>query len=169
MPHSRPNLKPELFEMLQRHVPIDTPIVDIGAGDGSTGVKLKHLGYSAVDAIEAHWPWIQKYKLSDIYDIVFCENAVRSGPLWATWKIGICTDMLEHLTVEDAQSMIEDMLFYRLKVFFIVPWNTPQGAYQGVEWERHRQPDLTPMVMKKRYPQLELLKDDGEKGLYLLA
>jgi hypothetical protein len=166
MPHSRPNLKPELWAELERNVQKFASIVDIGAGDGETGVALRERGYTDITAIEVHAPYIPEFDLRDKYDVVMLENA------WARrhwpWDVAIATDVLEHMTVGQAQWLIYNLKGNEVLAYFIVPWLTPQGAWRGIEWEVHHQEDLTPIVMTKRYPDLELLKDDGQKGLYVL-
>jgi hypothetical protein len=166
MPHSRPNLKPELWAELERNVPWFASIVDIGAGDGSTGEKLRELGYTETTAIEAHEPYIEEFDLFNKYGTVLCENAWHRQ-VWL-WDVAIATDVLEHMTVGQAQWLLYNLKAQGVITYVIVPWLTPQGAWRDIEWERHLQPDLTPQIMAQRYSSLELIADDGQKGLYIL-
>ena len=42
-----------------------------------------------------------------------------------------------------------------------------QGEVYGNIYEKHHQSDLTPDVMKKRYPELKFLIGDDEHGYYI--
>jgi hypothetical protein len=42
-----------------------------------------------------------------------------------------------------------------------------QGEYEGNTHETHLQPDLTPDLMKERYPDLELIYGNGQYGYYV--
>ncbi len=43
-------------------------------------------------------------------------------------------------------------------ILLVVPYLCKQGAYRGVESERHLQPDLTPEIFNKRYPGFQVLE-----------
>lgn len=76
-------------------------------------------------------------------------------------------DILEHLPTDDALEVIHNILSSKCLVTVAVPWLYEQGALEGNSYEIHRQPDLTPDVMKQRYPMLRPLKLGTSIGAYI--
>ncbi len=164
MPHSAPWLKDDLFREIAKRFDRATSIVDVGAGDGKTGEKLKEMGSSNVTAIEVWAPYVERFGLKDIYDEVLVGNAMDF--CFKDWELAILGDVLEHLTVFEAQSLLQQLALDKCACLVVVPWKLPQGAWEGNPYEEHKQPDLTPGLMLKRYPSLKLLKSHAAKGLY---
>ena len=48
-----------------------------------------------------------------------------------------------------------------------VPYQYEQGEEYGNVYEIHKQDDLTPEIVKKRYPMLKLLYGNDEYGYYV--
>ena len=72
-------------------------------------------------------------------------------------------DVLEHITKENAIPLINDISNKKIKLIVGVPHKMPQSSkfiLNEKEWdvqsEIHYQDDLTPRVMKSRYPSLEM-------------
>lgn len=66
-------------------------------------------------------------------------------------------DILEHLSVQDAQTVLKNILQHCKYVLIAVPFMFEQEPIGGNPLERHLQPDLNLSTMQTRYPQLELL------------
>ena len=66
-------------------------------------------------------------------------------------------DVLEHLTVEDAQKVLNQVLQHCKYVLVAVPFMLPQDGDDDNPFEEHKQADLNFDTMKNRYPQLHLL------------
>jgi hypothetical protein len=76
-------------------------------------------------------------------------------------------DVLEHLTVIDATTLIERIHALGKKALVAVPYMFQQGEEYGNVHETHHQPDLTVARMYQRYPTLRLLYGDLRYGYYI--
>jgi hypothetical protein len=72
-------------------------------------------------------------------------------PAFDRYDLVLMGDVLEHLSVSDAQELIGRMSNVR-EVMIAVPFEYPQGPWGGVESERHIQDDLTHDIFMQRYP-----------------
>lgn len=165
MPSSDPRGKKAVSRILRGLFAADTRILDVGAGCG-TYQKLLGDYFRHMDACEVHLPYIARYALADKYVHVFAEDIVRfSG--FERYDLVIMGDVLEHLAVNDACAVLSKIRAANAAVMVAVPFLYKQGAYRGVEWERHLQPDLTDSVFRQRYGQFERLvvcrKRSGEE------
>jgi hypothetical protein len=65
-------------------------------------------------------------------------------------------DVLEHMTKEDAQKLL-DYIYPRCKeVMIAIPYEMEQGEGYGNIYQIHHQPDLTPENFLERYPMMAL-------------
>lgn len=156
------------------HKPTDTVILDVGAGQGKYRCVLPE--YEHVDACEVWQPTIYDERLTELYAHVYDVDVVDLV-YDATWRVvpydvTIFGDVLEHLPVHEAQSVLE-LVYERCDdVIVVVPYLYEQGSEGGNEYQRHLQADLTPEIMLARYPDLQLiaLQTQGNgrpfKGLY---
>lgn len=143
-----------------------TRILDVGAGAGKYRDLLHDYPY--VDAVEAHEPYVIRYELDSRYRRVFVEDVLdMRADVFGQYDLVILGDVLEHLTVEDAQALLEMIARYRCAVLVAVPFNYEQDAVDGVGWEVHKQPDLTPELFNERYPEFECLARDEAYGVYV--
>lgn len=73
---------------------------------------------------------------------------------------------MEHLSVEDAQWLMNFLKIKGKQYLVAVPYVMEQGEYEGNVHETHLQPDLTPEIMLERYHDLELLYGNNFYGYY---
>lgn len=156
MPYSLPSGKDKVREWVLDHVPPAATALDVGAGAGAYGALLSdHL--RAIDAVEIHPPYIQRFNLNRIYRHVFLRD-VRdmTADDFAPYRFVIFGDVIEHMSTEDAQAVLlasADVEF----AIVCVPFLREQGAVDGVESERHLQPDLTHELFGQRFPGFKWL------------
>jgi hypothetical protein len=78
-------------------------------------------------------------------------------------------DVLEHMTVEDGQKVVE-YIYPRCKELLIaVPYLYVQDAMFGNEYQIHHQPDLTHEIFMQRYPGMQRIyvsTDGSGKEVY---
>lgn len=128
-------------------------ILDVGAGHGTYRDLLPDPKYvfDAVECYQKAWSaLITKY--ATIYG---CD--IRNFKYLKNYNIIIFGDILEHLTVAEAQKVLEDALKHCECVLVAVPFEYPQSAIEDNPAEEHLQPDLTFKTMQDRYPKLRLL------------
>ena len=134
-------------------------ILDVGACDGLWRRLLPQ--YPAMDAVEAFWP--NAIKLEG-YRHVFTAD-IRNFE-YEHYDLVIFGDVIEHMTVKQAQAVLT-YAWPRCKDMIVaVPWLYKQGEIYGNPYERHIQDDLTPELFAERYPGLAVLCDPGHDYCY---
>jgi len=167
MPTSYPLYKDSVRNWILNNFPYETRILDIGAGCGTYSDLIRGYGYK-LDAVEIWEPYITKYDLKNKYSWVY-ERNVMNMPfnVLEAYDFYILGDVLEHLSVDDAQWLLSYLRLKGKKFLVAVPYQMEQGEHEGNKYETHLQPDLTPDVMKQRYPELELLYGNEFYGYYI--
>jgi hypothetical protein len=79
----------------------------------------------------------------------------------------ILGDVLEHLSIEDAQNLLSDLTLKNIYCMVAVPYQMEQEAVGGNIYEIHKQSDLTIYNFTDRYPLMKPFKMNGFYGLYL--
>lgn len=140
-------------------------ILDVGAGWPKYAYVLWE--YAQIDACEG-WPAnASELRKSGQYRAVYESLAVDLKYEW--YDVVIFGDVLEHMSVADAQECVEWALDHSAQVYVAVPYLYEQGPVDDNPLEEHVQDDLTPEVMAERYPGLRLLDGDDAKGIYVRA
>jgi len=166
MPTSYPLYKDSIRNWVLQNIPLDAKILDIGAGCGTYSDLLRGYGYK-IDAVEIWKPYIDKYELKKKYDVVYHKNILAIDfVILDKYDFFILGDVLEHLTAEEGKSLILFLKQNNKKYIVAVPYQMEQGEHEGNTHETHLQPDLTPDIMKQRYPELELLYGNEFYGYY---
>jgi hypothetical protein len=137
--------------------------LDVGAGSGKFGTMLGK-GW-AVDAVEIHGPNIERFGLRDLYREVFETDILDF--LLGNYDVVILGDVLEHLSIGDAQELLRRL--GHAFVLVAVPFNYEQGSVGGNEHERHQQPDLTHESFEEHYPGFRCLGRLPFYGVYAKA
>lgn len=163
MPFSSPSFKENIKDHLFKNIDSNEVILDVGPGAGTYGVMLSNVYF--IDALEIYEPYVDRFSLRDIYNNVFIGDICQ-------WNIKdynyiILGDVLEHIPVIDAISLIDKINAYKMRCLVAVPYLYEQGEWEGNIYETHHQADLTPTEMKTRYPSLKLLVGDENYGYYV--
>jgi cyclopropane fatty-acyl-phospholipid synthase-like methyltransferase len=173
MPNSLPLLNAPTFKLIDEAVSNGAyQILDVGAGEGKYGIYLKKSGGCFVTGIEVFEEYVERFSLHDIYDRVLIGNIVQMVDGLDPYDIIIMGDILEHLSVQDAQMVITKLTKLTPLLIVVVPFQSHQGTTWSNPYEKHLQTDLTPEIMKGRFPELSLVetasREDGyTKGLYV--
>lgn len=128
-------------------------VLDIGTGAGFYGRLLYH-NTSVMHGVEIWPPYIQQFKLGEIYDRVLVED-VRSlpgAPSIDTYDLAIFGDVLEHMNREEAMEAWDWAASIAKYGLISVPiGHHPQGAEYGNPYEVHRQEHLTVDAVEQDY------------------
>lgn len=165
MPVSIQDGKREALDYIASNFSKRTKVIDIGAGAGYWGKELRRMGFRNVDAPEVYEPYIRQFGLSDIYDNVInkdCREFDFSG-----YDFAIMGDVLEHLTAEDARTVLDNARLAGCRVLASVPWMCRQGASGGVEYERHLQADLTRENATRRFGNIRFIYCGKKIGVFV--
>lgn len=167
MPHSYHFGKQEAIEFILKNTTIESNILDVGPGVGTYADLLNPLGYS-IDCLEIYDGYVNAYDLKSKYKNVYIGDIVDFDV--SIYDFVIIGDVLEHLTIENANIVLEKCK----NVLVAVPYICPQG---GVDfyynehhlinpYEEHKQADLTPLIVLTRYPNLGLVWSNHLYGYY---
>lgn len=110
-------------------------IIDIGAGSGTYRKLFPDLGkhWTAVEVWESY---IEKYKLKELYDSVICQDARHIE--YGQYDIAFVGDVLEHMTSEEAQTLLNKLKKTCGTVVVSIPIGYyPQDEYEGNPYEKH--------------------------------
>lgn len=155
--------KQEVEEYLKKY-PSTYTILDVGAGCG-TYYNLLSNHFPIIDAVEVFSPNIEEFDLTNKYRHVFNED-IRNFK-FDYYDIIIYGDVIEHLSVEDAQKII-NYSYNKCDVMLIaVPFLLEQETIYDNKYEIHLQPDLTPQLFNQRYPGFKVLYQTEYCGYYI--
>lgn len=164
MPYSYSLYKKEYQAHMVMSFAQELKILDVGAGSGSYADLLKFYFFH-MDAIEIFFPYTQMFRLADKYKNVFTENILEFD--YSGYDYLIMGDIIEHLSVEDAQRLVNDIHKRGIKCMIAVPFLYEQGVEFDNVHEVHKQPDLTHEIFLERYPMMKLFEKDEKYGYYV--
>lgn len=155
---SNPSFDEDVERFIRSNFTTDSLILDVGCGAGKYGRMLHD--YPSKEAIEANPACIEKYPLNTIYNEVH-QTTLQEAPddLLKGWDLITMGDVLEHVTVEEAQAFLARVP-RDTAVLVKVPLMAPRGASFGTHLEAHPQGDLTVENFLERYPDFIYLFGD---------
>lgn len=163
----------QVRKLVTKTYPNGVFILDVGAGQGKYRVLLAD--YPHVNAVEVFPRYVEDNKLRELYGHVHVQDVVEFvNDVHDTYLFGVLVimgDVLEHLTRDDAQRVLQRFRDAADDVIVVVPYEYPQDEEDGNVHQRHLQDDLTPELMEEIYPELTLVaveaRDDKPfKGIY---
>lgn len=140
--------KDDVNKWVREHFQKGATSLDVGAGDGIWSDLLRD--YLIMDAVEIFAPNITTHRLAEKYRNVYNED-IRTFKHGA-YDLIIFGDVIEHMTVEEAQAVLDRAKLLALDVIVAVPFNYKQGVLYGNVYEKHIQDDLTHLLFMERYP-----------------
>ena len=139
--------------------------LDVGACNGKWHNLLGD--YFVMDAVEIWPPNIHKYELMKKYRMVFGSDIKFYK--YVHYDLIIFGDVLEHMTVEDAQAVVDYARDRCDNMLIAVPFLYEQGAKNGNPYEIHLQADLTPELFNERFPGFKPIYMSEDYAYYVKA
>lgn len=164
MAYSYEFYKQEVKEYLKSKFTGKEKILDVGAGCG-TYYNLLSDYFNYIDAVEVFLPNIMNYNLKQKYHKVYNMNIKDFK--YPKYDIIIFGDIIEHLEVNEAQEVLNYAYNHCKEMIVAVPYELEQGIEEDNVYEIHKQADLTPKIMKERYPMLKELYKNELYGYYV--
>lgn len=163
MPYSSESGKQHIKNILAR-VKKDT-VLDIGVGSG-TYAKL--LPDSHVTGIEIFEPYVEQFKLNELYKKLIIEDARKVDySTLGRFDVAVAGDVLEHMTVEEAKVVVEKLRGIADTVIVSIPiGHYPQGEYGGNPHEAHVVDDWSDAWFKEVFGVPTWCAIDNEIGIY---
>ena len=140
--------KMEAVQWIKENFEKGAECLDVGACNGKWFDLVGD--YLTMDAIEIWMPNIQKYELVKKYRMVMCSDIVKFN--YHFYDLIIFGDVLEHMSVSEAQKVIEYARPRCRDMLIAIPFLYEQGVKNGNPYEIHVQDDLTPELFEQRYP-----------------
>lgn len=142
--------KQEAKKFLKQYLYPNDKICDVGAGGGTYYFLLgRDYEWTAVEIFHENAEYL-KNKYNKIY-----EEDIRTFDYPDFYDLIIFGDVIEHMSVEDAQKVLTEAKKHTKMIMVSVPYELEQDAIHNNEYERHLQPDLTPTIFKERYPEFK--------------
>jgi SAM-dependent methyltransferase len=160
MPGNWGYLGSDVKEYLIKNFDSTCSILDVGCGHGYY-IKLLKDYFKKFDAVEIWKPYIEEYKLTEMYDNVFNVNILDFE--FEYYDIIIMGDILEHLSRKDAKNLLNKIKDKCRELIVVVPYYLPQDEVFGNKYEIHLQPDLDDNIMSEYYPMLEIINLNGKE------
>lgn len=156
--------KNDVSNYLKQKFKPNAKILDVGAGEGTYYNYLNDY-FKEIYAVEIFKPNINNYNLNKKYKKVY--NIDIKNFKYDKYDIIIFGDVIEHLTIKEAQEVLK-YAYNRCKEMIVaVPYELEQGIAEDNIYEIHKQADLTPNIMKERYPYLKCLYKNDLYGYYI--
>lgn len=140
-------------------------ILDVGAGSGTYRKLFPNLGKHWT-AIEIWSPYVSEYNLTGLYDEVIIQDArdVKYGK----YDIAFVGDILEHMSEEDAQTLLNTLKRCCKYVVVSIPLgHYPQGEYAGNPYEKHVVDNYTHERVMELFGDCWRHHIDNEIGVYV--
>jgi hypothetical protein len=157
-----------MLAALHRQLPI-VGVLDVGPGMGTyAGFRSDGQYWICMEAWE---PYVAKYHLASIYDRVVVGDIRQAdwaalGPL----DLVICGDVLEHMSKDEALSVLHKALDHAAVVLVSIPIvHAPQGEAHGNPFERHVKDDWSHAECLSSFPDVSIFLRGTEIGIYLLS
>lgn len=146
--------KTKIKKWIMENFSEDISILDIGCGEGGYYKLLQDTNFiNRMEAVEACVEGVEAWGIRNMYKEVHVTD-IREFE-FDHYDLIIMGDILEHLSVEDAQKVLSYVLPRCNDIIVAVPYELPQGPLHKNEYEAHIQGDLTPENFLERYPDLE--------------
>lgn len=156
--------KKEITDYLKSKFDKNAKILDVGAGEGTYLPFLQDY-FTNIEAVEVFKPNIDNFNLEQRYKKVYNTNIIDFE--YDFFDIIIFGDIIEHLSVNEAQNVLKRAYNRCKEMIVAVPYLSKQGIEENNIYEIHKQDDLTDELMKDRYPYLKNVFKNDVYGYYV--
>lgn len=149
-------------------------ILDIGCGEGTYPILLKETNKIFLNStwygVEAWEPYIEEFDLTSKYDKLINRDARKlSWEEMPNFDLVICGDVLEHMTKEQSQDLIDKCLRQTRFILISIPIKRhPQDDINGNPFERHIKDDWSHAEVLNSFPCIKYSSTHNKIGVYLL-
>lgn len=165
MPFSSEAGKASIAWALSR-IPVPKTALDIGCGEGTYAKMFPKLQWTGVEIWE---PYIETYSLKALYPSLQIADA-REWDTDEHFDVCFLGDVLEHMTKEEAQAVVEKAKRWADTVVISIPLgHYPQGEYAGNPHETHVKDDWSDAQVKEAFGPPSWSDIDQEIGVYVYS
>jgi len=143
--------------------------LDVGPGAGKWQIKInQRFNNAKIEGCEIFPKYVEKHNLREKYNKIHISNILDFEWENEYYNVVILGDILEHLTIEDANKLLNKCKSKGALTIVQVPWASSGDSYGENEYKECVQKDLSPQVMSSRYPSLEYITCNELSGAYYL-
>ncbi len=146
---------------LKRNIPQGSTALDVGFGQGIYGHLQKD--FFKIDGIDIYEP-SKNQNTERIYSQIYIKDICSFEYEW--YDLVIMGDVLEHLSIENAQKVINYAKEHSNFILVAIPYCQAQVFTEGNTYETHLQSDLTHDIFLERYGNFKLIRCDKLHGYY---
>jgi hypothetical protein len=178
MPHSKWSNKKIIAKWIKDLDLSREKILDLGAGSGTYHLLLtdwpRHFTAKLKDshwiAVEVWEPYIEQFKLREMYNEVYIED-IRTFDYGKVSPVDITFmgDVLDRMTKEEAQATVAKVLEVSKYIVISIPiikWE--QDEVNANPYEKHIKDDWTHAEVMDSFPNIIAYGNDEYIGMYLL-
>lgn len=117
-----------------------TTALDVGAGAGKYGTLLREACPGCViTAIEIYEPYLERYRLREIYDYVNCGDALQliETAVDSTYDLVLFGDVLEHFRKSCGVDLLNFFVYRCRYILALFPSEYVQNSVEGNRAEAH--------------------------------
>lgn len=159
-------------------------VLDIGVGSGTyfdrySNTLLNNRKKALWTGVEIWEPYIAKYGLANKYAEINRADAREFAATWAErsqrkgipfFDICFVGDVAEHMTKEEAQAMVGNLLKFCSLVIMSIPLgHYPQGPYDDNPYEEHVKDDWSHQEVMGSFPAIVDFGVENEIGVYFMS
>ena len=159
---SKSDGKVDVCQWVRQNFPKDASCLDVGACDGVWHELLGN--WLKMDAVEIFFPNVTNNRLADKYRNVLVGDIADIQ--YEHYDLVIFGDVIEHMTVEKAQAVLEYASGRCEDMIIAVPYLYQQDEIYGNKYEKHLQPDLTEELFLELYQNFEVLLKPNDSYCY---
>lgn len=174
MPRSSKEGKTQIKEWVSTIDVQSFTILDVATGEGTYFNLFRYLDnlrncqWTGIEI----WPrWIKKFALKEKYDKFFEEDVRTFNYALHTPSVDItfAGDVLEHMTKEEAITLVNNLLSVTSNLFISIPIvYMPQGADGGNPYEIHVKPNWSHQEVLDTFPEIVNSWAGKKIGVYWL-
>lgn len=141
--------KQEIVQWINNDKDSISSILDIGPGQGTYFDLLSSMKQFVWEGIEAWQPYIEKFQLEKKYNRIYNEDVRNFNWDEKFYDLIIAGDILEHMSKEDAVTLVENCLNHSKQLIISIPVvYMPQGELENNPFEVHVKPDWSDEEVK---------------------
>lgn len=173
MPFSSSSGKAYIDRFMAYLAKIDTAghrFLDVGPGAGYYSKYRKDFRDSHWTAVEIWQPYLDKYKLCDLYDRVHIADARTFDFGETRYTVSFLGDVLEHMDKESAKQLVAKVARQSWFVVISIPiGHYPQGEYEGNPYEAHVTDNWTVEDVLEAFSGIVWHRIDREIGVFIIG
>lgn len=146
--------------------------LDIGVGGGTYYELLnEHMPGIKWSGVEVWEPYIEQFSLRDKYDEIFAEDArTFDFEKLPECNLAFFGDVLEHMTKEEAQGLIDRALNKCDMALVSIPIiHYPQDEINGNPYEKHVKDDWSHEEIEASFPNIQTAFIHDHIGVYMMT